>query len=105
MSTKAFLGIGSIVVILLAVFGAMAVAQDMSKDPLSAEVEAGNLPPLAERLPNNPLVSRPRLIDAGSGATGLGTGPAWRMTLRTAFTSAFGLSGELFVMNVEQFHR
>ncbi len=100
MSTKAFLGIGSIVVILLAVFGAMAVAQDMSKDPLSAEVEAGNLPPLAERLPNNPLVVGPGLLMPEAAL------PDWEPgqhggTLRTAFTSAFGLSGELFVMNVE----
>ena len=100
MSAKAFAHIGTILVILLAVFSAIAVAQDMSKDPLSAEVEAGNLPPLSERLPNNPLVVGPGLLMPEEAL------PDWEPgqhggTLRTAFTSAFGFSGELFVMNVE----
>ena len=76
------------------------LAQDMGEDPLVAEVEAGNLPPLAERLPNNPLVVGPGLLMAEVDL------PDWEPgqhggTLRTAFTSAFGFSGEMYVMNLE----
>lgn len=86
--------------VLLALFSNAALAQDMQKDPLSAEVEAGNLPPLEERLPNNPLVVGPGLLMPEEAL------PDWEPgqhggTLRTAFTSAFGFSGEMYVMNLE----
>ncbi len=86
--------------VLLALFSNAALAQDMQQDPLSAEVEAGNLPPLEERLPNNPLVVGPGLLMPEAAL------PDWEPgqhggTLRTAFTSAFGFSGEMYVMNLE----
>jgi len=100
MSTNSLTRSAVTLVLLLAIFSAIAVAQDMQKDPLIAEVEAGNLPPLDERLPNNPLVVGPGLLMPEAAL------PDWEPgqhggTLRTAFTSAFGFSGELFVMNVE----
>ncbi|MCY3781031.1 MAG: ABC transporter substrate-binding protein [Chloroflexi bacterium] len=100
MSRKALTSYGFVIVILLAIFSAFAVARDLQKDPLVAEVEAGNLPPLEERLPNTPLVVGPGLLMPEEAL------PDWEPgqhggTLRTAFTSAFGFSGELFVMNVE----
>lgn len=100
MSTKVRLRYVFAIVILLAIFSAFAVAQDMGADPLLAEVEAGNLPPLDERLPNRPLVVGPGLLMPEEAL------PDWEAgqhggALRTAFTSAFGFSGELFVMNVE----
>lgn len=96
MSKKVLTLIGVSLVLLVAVFSNTVLAQD----PLSAEVEAGNLPPLEERLPNNPLVVGPGLLMPEAAL------PDWEPgqhggTLRTAFTSAFGFSGELFVMNVE----
>ncbi|MCE2471034.1 MAG: ABC transporter substrate-binding protein [Anaerolineae bacterium] len=96
MSKKVLTLIGVSLVLLVAVFSNNVLAQD----PLSAEVEAGNLPPLEERLPNNPLVVGPGLLMPEAAL------PDWEPgqhggTLRTAFTSAFGFSGELFVMNVE----
>ena len=99
MSMKTLARFGFVIVILLAFCGAIA-GNDMGEDPLLAEVEAGNLPPLAERLPNNPLVVGPGLLMPEAAL------PDWEAgqhggTLRTAFTSAFGFSGELFVMNVE----
>lgn len=83
----------------LAVFAGSSMAQD-GVDPLQAEVDAGNLPPLEERLPANPLV-----VEAGVLLTEEDL-PDWTPgthggTLQTAFTSAFGLSGELYVMNIE----
>ncbi len=100
MSVKALTRIGSLIVILLALVSAIAFAQDMGEDPLIAEVEAGNLPPLSERLPNNPLVVGPGLLMPEEAL------PDWEPgqhggTLRTAFTSAFGFSGEMYVMNLE----
>ena len=86
--------------VLATLFSSVTMAQDMQKDPLSAEVEAGNLPPLEERLPNNPLVVGPGLLMPEEAL------PDWEPgqhggTLRTAFTSAFGFSGEMYVMNLE----
>ena len=86
--------------VLLALFSAVVVSQDIQPDPLIAEVEAGNLPALAERLPTNPLVVGPGLLMPESAL------PDWEPgnhggTLRTAFTSAFGFSGEMYVMNLE----
>ena len=88
------------IVILLALPSAFALAQDMQNDPLIAAVEAGDLPPLDERLPNNPLVVGPGLLMPEAAL------PDWEPgqhggTLRTAFTSAFGFSGEMYVMNLE----
>lgn len=88
------------VLLVLGAISAVNLAQDMQLDPLIAEVEAGNLPPLAERLPTNPLVVGPGLLMPEDAL------PDWEPgihggTLRTAFTSAFGLSGELLVMNLE----
>jgi len=85
---------------LLALSSAIAVAQDIQKDPLIAAVEAGDLPPLEERLPDNPLVVGPGLLMPEAAL------PDWEPgqhggTLRTAFTSAFGFSGEMYVMNLE----
>ena len=89
----------TLALLLLLCFSAV-VAQDMGADPLLAEVEAGNLPPLADRLPNNPLVVGPGLLMPEAAL------PDWEPgqhggTLRTAFTSAFGFSGEMYVMNLE----
>ncbi len=72
----------------------------VQKDPFQTKVDAGELPPLEERLPINPLVVGPGLLvseeDQPDWTPGVHGG-----TLRTAFTSAFGLSGELLVMNLE----
>ena len=75
-------------------------AGPIQQDPLQAQVDAGELPPLDERLPSNPLVVGPGLLVSEEDL------PDWTPgrhggTLRTAFTSAFGLSGELYVMNLE----
>ena len=87
------------VLLAIGAIGSITLAQD-GLDPLIAEVEAGNLPALADRLPTNPLVVGPGLLlseeDLQDWEPGVHGG-----TLRTAFTSAFGLSGELLVMNLE----
>ncbi len=84
----------------LAALGGTLAAQGAQLDPLQPLVDAGELPPLAERLPTNPLVVGPGLLlteaDLPDWEPGVHGG-----TLRTAFTSAFGLSGELLVMNLE----
>ncbi len=95
---KSFL-IFSILILVLAALTGVGMAQD-DMDPLQAEVDAGTLPPLAERLPANSLVVGPGLLLTEDDL------PDWTPgqyggTLRTAFTSAFGLSGELYVMNIE----
>ena len=84
----------------LVAVGGAGLAQDAGLDPFQAQVDAGELPPLAERLPTNPLVVGPGLL------VSLEDQPEWEPgvhggTLRTAFTRAFGLSGELYVMNLE----
>ena len=84
----------------LVAIGGAGLAQDAGLDPFQAQVDAGELPPLAERLPNNPLVVGPGLL------VSLEDQPEWEPgvhggTLRTAFTSAFGFSGEMYVMNLE----
>ncbi|MAS33676.1 MAG: hypothetical protein CL610_06705 [Anaerolineaceae bacterium] len=89
----------SVLLLVLASFAGSTLAQD-NLDPLQGEVDAGNLPPLEERLPANPLV-----VEAGVLLTEEDL-PDWTPgthggTLQTAFTSAFGLSGELYVMNIE----
>ena len=89
-----------VAVITLMVFGGLTLAQDAQLDPLLEQVEAGNLPPLEERLPDNPLVVESGVLlsqeDLPDWEPGVHGG-----TLRTAFTSAFGLSGEMYVMNLE----
>ena len=77
-----------------------AYAQQSGLDPLQDRVDAGELPALAERLPANPLVVGPGLLLSEEDL------PNWEPgrhggTLRTAFTSAFGFSGEMYVMNLE----
>jgi len=85
---------------LLGAISAVNLAQDVQQDPLASEVEAGNLPPLEERLPEEPLVVGPGVLLSEEDL------PDWQPgvhggTLQTAFTSAFGLSGEMYVMNLE----
>ena len=99
MSKKLCLSLFMIVFLLLSLVS-ISVAQDLNADPLVAEVEAGNLPPLEERLPTNPLVVGPGLLMPEAAL------PDWEPgahggVLRTAFTSAFGFSGEMYVMNLE----
>ncbi len=100
MSKKALTLLVFASVIALAILSSAAFAQDMQKDPFAAEVEAGDLPPLEERLPYNPLVVGPGMLMPEEAL------PDWEPgihggTLRTAFTSAFGFSGEMYVMNLE----
>lgn len=85
--------------LVLGIIGSVSLAQD-GLDPFQASVDDGSLPPLADRLPTNPLV-----VESGVLLTEADL-PDWQAgvhggTLRTAFTSAFGLSGELYVMNLE----
>lgn len=89
----------SLLLFVLTISIGSSIAQD-GVDPFQAEVDAGNLPPLEERLPVNPLVVGPGVLLTEEDL------PDWTVgtyggTLRTAFTSAFGLSGELYVMNIE----
>lgn len=84
----------------LAALGGAALAQDAGLDPFQEQVDAGALPPLADRLPASPLVVGPGLLVSTADQ------PDWEPgvhggTLRTAFTSAFGFSGEMYVMNLE----
>ena len=78
--------------LMLGIIGSVSLAQD-GLDPFQASVDDGSLPPLAERLPTTPLV-----VESGVLLTEADL-PDWQAgvhggTLRTAFTSAFGLSGE-----------
>lgn len=99
LSLRRLLGVVAVFT-LLGALSAISLAQDIQQDPLLAQVEAGSLPPLEERLPDNPLVVGPGLLlseeDLPNWEPGVHGG-----TLRTAFTSAFGLSGEMYVMNLE----
>ena len=99
MSKRHKLMILLVVILGLMALSSTALAQD-GLDPLQGQVDAGELPPLEERLPANPLVVGPGLLlteeDLPDWEAGIHGG-----TLRTSFASAFGLSGELLVMNLE----
>ena len=89
-----------VVTLAFIISGGAALAQDAGLDPFQAQVDAGTLPPLAERLPASPLVIGPGMLVSSEDQ------PDWEPgvhggTLRTAFTSAFGFSGEMYVMNLE----
>lgn len=92
MNKSSFLVTALMSLLVLTAFGATGLAQDAGLDPFQAQVDAGELPPLAERLPTTPLVVGPGLL------VSLEDQPEWEPgvhggTLRTAFTSAFGFSG------------